>query len=72
MSASESGANHPLFRGERNRWTAWNGIFHVGVTLENLLEMWQAILGIIPRGIDVTVKIIQTKHQRSTKFANTW
>ena len=68
MSTSESGACRPLFRRERNRWTAWSGIIHGGVTLDNLLEMWQATPGIIPGGSDVTRKVVHAKDQRSTTF----
>jgi len=39
-----------------------------GVTLDNLLEMWQATPGIIPGGRDVTGKVIHAKDRRSTMF----
>ena len=39
-----------------------------GVTLDNLLEMWQATPGIIPGGSDVTGKVVHAKDQRSTTF----
>ena len=72
MSSTDSGACRPLFRPERNRWTAWSGIFDGGVTLDNLLEMWQATPGIIPGGSDVTGKVIRAKDQRNITFASTW